>query len=257
MAPIAATPPWLMDANNSNSGSSGLGYKKVALDDEMDTVHIPLNNPNMGNSSGGGSGKNNNMNSSSTQEGGANNANIDPAIPRMILYTRVINLGLSICMILISLLSILTTQSATTGVLACYVVVFACLLCCFETHLKQVSKMIALNFGFMYSAKSRAVFMMFIGTIMFSFSLFGKILGLAMIVNALFNIFILFRYPDFDNIQRDNATAEIKDFLRSNPAFTQSVYQGGANLVQSNPGKILLGSLYSLSYLFSSLVFCR
>jgi hypothetical protein len=242
MAPIAATPPWLMDANNSNSGSSGLGYKKVALDDnDMDTVHIPLNNSNMGNSGmsgGGGSGKNNNMNSSSvsSQEGGINNADIDPAIPRMILYTRVINLALSICMILISLLSILTTQSATTGVLACYVVVFACLLCCFETHLKQVSKMIALNFGFMYSAKSRAVFMMFIGTIMFSFSLFGKILGLAMIVNALFNIFILFRYPDFDNVQRDNATAEIKDFLRSNPAFTQSVYQGGANIVQSNPG---------------------
>ena len=66
-------------------------------------------------------------------------------------------------MILVSVLALLTTQTATTGVLACYVVVFSCLLCCFETHLKQVSKLIALNFGFMYSAKSRSVFMMFIG----------------------------------------------------------------------------------------------
>lgn len=87
----------------------------------------------------------------------------------MILYTRVINLLLSICMIVVSLLSILTTQSATTGVLACYLVVFSCLLCCFETHLKQVSKIIALNFGFMYSAKARSVFMLFLGMSIITF----------------------------------------------------------------------------------------
>jgi len=87
----------------------------------------------------------------------------DPAVPRFILYTRVINLMLSISMIVVSLLSLLTTQTATTGVLSCYVVVFSCLLCCFETHLKQISKLIALNFGFMYSAKSRSVFMIFLG----------------------------------------------------------------------------------------------
>lgn len=88
---------------------------------------------------------------------------VDDAIPRMILYTRIANLVLSICMIIASLLSLLTTDTATTGVLACYVVVFSCLLCCYETHLKQVSKLIALNFGFLYSAKSRAVFMIFVG----------------------------------------------------------------------------------------------
>ena len=81
----------------------------------------------------------------------------------MILYSRVINLVLSVCMIVASLLSLLTTDNATTGVLACYVVVFSCLLCCFETHLKQISKVIALNFGFLYSAKSRSVFMIFVG----------------------------------------------------------------------------------------------
>lgn len=97
----------------------------------------------------------------SSNEGGADNA--QAAIPRIIFYTRIANLILSICMMLTSLLAVLTTQSATTGVLACYVVVFSCLLCCFETHLKQVSKVIALNFGFMYSAKSRAIFMAFIG----------------------------------------------------------------------------------------------
>ncbi len=92
----------------------------------------------------------------------------------MILYTRVINLILSVCMIIVSLLAMLTTQSATTGVLAMYLVVFACLLCCFETHLKQVSKIIALNFGFMYSARARSIFMLFIGKQVFTVPPFGQ-----------------------------------------------------------------------------------
>lgn len=154
----------------------------------------------------------------------------------MIVYTRVANLALSICMILASSLSLLTTTSATTGVLACYVVVFSCLLCCFETHLKQVSKFIALNFGFMYSAKSRAVFMLFVGTILFSFSLFGEVIGLCMLVNAAFNIYILFKYPGFDEYQRKDAQSEILDFLSNNPAFSKQIVTSSATMVAQNPG---------------------
>ena len=36
---------------------------------------------------------------------------------------------------------------------------FSCLLCCFEFQLKQVAKIIASNFGFLYDAKSRAIFL--------------------------------------------------------------------------------------------------
>lgn len=154
----------------------------------------------------------------------------------MILFTRISNLLLSIVMIVVSLLSLLTTNSATTGVLACYVVVFSCLLCCFETHLTQISKFIALNFGFMYSAKSRAAFMIFLGTILFSFSLFGKIVGCLMLANAAFNIYILFKHPGFDEAQRSDATNDIKDYLASNPAFAQQFISLGVQTAAENPG---------------------
>lgn len=36
---------------------------------------------------------------------------------------------------------------------------FSCILCCFETHLKVVAKTIAANFGFLYNAKGRAIFL--------------------------------------------------------------------------------------------------
>lgn len=128
--PKLDTPPWLQEPTVSSGG----GYKQQ----QQTSMH-------------------------NVEEGKATENEATPEVPRMILYTRVINLILSICMIVVSLLAMLTTQSATTGVLACYLIMFACLLCCFETHLKQVSKIIALNFGFMYSAKARSVFMLFVG----------------------------------------------------------------------------------------------
>ena len=157
-------------------------------------------------------------------------------IPRLIAYTRVANLSLSIAMIAVSLLSLLTTTSATTGVLACYVVVFSCLLCCFELHLKQVTKFIAFNFGFIFNAKGRALFMMFVGTILFSFSLFGKLVGLGMLANSIFNLYIIFKYPDFDNAQRTDAQADIKDALQANPAFASQVINLGVSAVATNAG---------------------
>lgn len=156
----------------------------------------------------------------------------------MIFYSRVINLLLSVCMIVVSLLSLLTTDNATTGVLACYVVVFSCLICCFETHMKLISKMIALNFGFMYSAKSRSAFMIFVGTILFSFSLFGKIVGCLMLANAAFNIFVLIKFKGYEEAQKIAAQADIQDFLASHsPAFASQMQyvKAGSDFVFQNP----------------------
>jgi hypothetical protein len=176
----------------------------------------------------------------------------------MILYTRVINLVLSVCMILTSLLSLLTTTDATTGVLACYVVVFSCLLCCFETHLKQISKIIAANFGFMYSAKSRCLFMIFVGTILFSFSLFGKVIGLAMLANAGFNFYAIVMYPGYEDAQRKDAQSEIQDFLSANPAYAKTALSmgmsAGAELVSNNPGYLFL--IFCCFVLFLSFYLC-
>lgn len=36
---------------------------------------------------------------------------------------------------------------------------FSCLLCCFEFQLKQVAYIISNNFGFLYDAKSRMIFL--------------------------------------------------------------------------------------------------
>ena len=73
------------------------------------------------------------------------------------------------------------------------------------------------------------------GTILFSFSLFGKIIGCAMLANAGFNIFILFKYPQYEDAQRNDAQSEIRDYLSANPAFAKTVVKAGTEFVLSNP----------------------
>jgi hypothetical protein len=158
-------------------------------------------------------------------------------------------------MMIASFLSLLTTTDATMGVLGCYVVVFSCLLCCYETHLKQVSKMIAMNFGFLYSAKSRCIFMMFVGTIMFSLSLFGKLIGLAMLANAGFNVFVIIKYPEFEDAQRSDAQSEIQDFLVANPVYANKAMalglQAGASIARNNPGTVIVERNWNIYILFA------
>jgi len=157
------------------------------------------------------------------------------AIPNIIFYTRVLNLALGVCMIVASILSLLTTTSATTGVLCCYTVAFACLLCCFESGLQVVLRNIALNCGFMYSAAWRSTFMVFISTILFSFSIFGKIVGALMLANAGFNFYALWKYPGYEDAQRDRSMKDIKDYLAENPAFAASFVQAGTAAMVANP----------------------
>jgi hypothetical protein len=82
--------------------------------------------------------------------------------------------------------------------------------------------------------------MLFVGTILFSFSLFGKVIGCLMLVNAGFNFFVLVKYPQYDDAQRKDAQSEIKDYLAANPAFAQQFValgvSAGAGIIASNPG---------------------
>lgn len=82
-------------------------------------------------------------------------------VPQLVTYMRVANFALCILMCVAAILTVIVPAGATPAswVLAFYVLAFSCLLCCFEFNLRQVAKHIANNFGFLYDAKSRAVFL--------------------------------------------------------------------------------------------------
>ncbi|GAB5030112.1 golgi apparatus membrane protein tvp15 [Nannochloropsis oceanica] len=149
--------------------------------------------------------------------------------PQLVVYMRVANFGLCILMSAAAILTVIVPAGATPAswVLAFYVLAFSCLLCCFEFNIRQVAKHIANNFGFLYDAKSRATFLVFVGVLCFSLGVTGKIAGAAMIANALFNTFVLCKYPQYaTNAPATTANQEAAGWLRRNPAVAQKV--GGA-----------------------------
>ncbi len=76
---------------------------------------------------------------------------------------------------------------------------------------------IANNFGFLFSPIGRICFLVFIGIICFSFkSLIGYIGGGCMCANALFNGYVLFRYPEVYEVRAMTWGGSILNF----PSFT-------------------------------------
>jgi hypothetical protein len=63
-----------------------------------------------------------------------------------------------------------------------------------------------------------------------------------MIGNACFNIYILFKYPQYEDAQRLDAQSEIRDYLAAHPAFARQAVKAGSDFVKSNPGLTIFTS---------------
>lgn len=62
--------------------------------------------------------------------------------------------------------------------------------------------MIATNFGFMYTLSGRALFLLFVGFLSYSLSLYGKInMGILYAV-GLFQCYIMWKFPRFEEYLR-------------------------------------------------------
>ena len=193
------------------------------------------------------------------------------ALPKLVLTMRLYNMALSSFMIFAGFLSILGDDLAS-GVLvraselstltnehrcelctpvyslslrsqACYLMAFSTLLCCFETHLKAVSTMITDNFGFMYSAKGRAAFLVFVAMLCFSQGLLGKICGCLMLFNAGFTFYVIFKHPEYEEIHRKYGTEDAGsvaarhgyEYATKNPQQVQKAAAAGASWAAENP----------------------
>lgn len=61
-----------------------------------------------------------------------------------------------------------------------------------------------------------------------------------MLVNAAANMFVVCRYPEYEEAQRKDAQSEIQDYLAANPAFAKQFLEvgvnAGAEILKNNPG---------------------
>jgi predicted membrane protein len=99
----------------------------------------------------------------------------------------------------------------STFVLAIYAICGALLICCLETQLKFLRVMIAVNFGFLFSSLWRFLFYLVLASVCWSYNnLMGQILAACLAGVALFNTYVLCRYPSYRKIRERIAEEEDK-----------------------------------------------
>jgi len=132
-------------------------------------------------------------------------------LPSIILMMRLLNMGAAGALIAVSILHILSFPLLSGIVLSVYAICGGLLICCLETQLKFLRVLIAVNFGFLFNSVWRFLFYMILGSVCWSFGgLMGVIMACVMAGVALFNTFILCRYPAYRKVREQIAEEEDK-----------------------------------------------
>ena len=85
------------------------------------------------------------------------------------------------------------------------------MICCLETQLKFLRVMIAVNFGFLFNSLGRFVFYLVLASLCYSLDgLSGSIMSIIIICVAVFNTYVLCRYPKYRQIREKIAEEEDK-----------------------------------------------
>lgn len=139
-----------------------------------------------------------------------NTASAEKDLPSIILMMRLLNMGAAGALIGISIFQIVGIPALSSIVLAVYAICGGLLICCLETQLKFLRVMIAVNFGFLFNSVWRFLFYMILGSVSYSYGLIGKIMGGVLAGVALFNTYVLCRYPSYRKIREKIAEEEDK-----------------------------------------------
>lgn len=126
-----------------------------------------------------------------------------PPSDNLVVYMRLVNAAVTVLVSAMAVLKLLGFPTPRKAIMALYIWFFAVLLCCFETHLKIVSKVIAQNFGFLYHVKGRCAFLILMAFLCFSLgSLLGTLSFAALLGVAAFNAYVICKHPEYEETQQ-------------------------------------------------------
>ncbi|KAF0720731.1 Aste57867_73 [Aphanomyces stellatus] len=162
-------------------------------------------------------------------------------LPRLLRLMRVGNIGCSVFQIIAGIGGVfnLIALNVTGALLSLYVVLFGLLFLLFECRLKSMEARIRTNFGFLFSYNGRAGFIFFIGFLDFGMgSAMGTIAGILMCLNALLNLFIMLKHPEF-------ASGAVSKNADPTATYTEG-QQAAKSYLQANPEIALQATSFAL-----------
>lgn len=154
-------------------------------------------------------------------------------IKKWAMYMKYTMIVLSTLMIILALYNFISLTnlftSLSTMFLAAYLMVFACMICCFECALKSVAYFIVQNFGFMYNAYGRGIFLFFVALLCWELSTFGKVMFALILAYGCVYIYLSFKHPQygkylrtlhyFNRAKAKQAVAEERKSTKNNRGF--------------------------------------
>jgi len=118
------------------------------------------------------------------------------------LLLRLSYMAAAIIMSAAAVVSLMNQTDTGLAFFAVYVFAFSILICCFETSLPMISRFISINFGFLYTLTGRLVFLLFVGFMVFSLSVFGKCAMGILYAVGLLHAIIICKFPKFESYLR-------------------------------------------------------
>jgi len=122
----------------------------------------------------------------------------DQPVPKLACWMKWINIANAALLVAVGVVAFVTiTLNLLVILCALYVIAFAGLLICFETHLGCVEQYVYRDCGFMFRWQGRAIFLVFVGTLSFTLDTFGIIGGAVTMANVIFNLYVVKVNPGY------------------------------------------------------------
>mmetsp|Transcript_35541 Transcript_35541/g.74928 ORF Transcript_35541/g.74928 Transcript_35541/m.74928 type:complete len:245 (-) Transcript_35541:426-1160(-) len=133
-------------------------------------------------------------------------------LPKMILFMRILNMAAAALLITCSVLALIPSGThLSVWVTAIYAMCGGILVCCLETQLKFIRTIIAMNFGFLFNSVYRFVFYLLMASVTWSYEgILGYITAITLGCVAVFNTYVLCRYPAYRKMREKIAGEEDK-----------------------------------------------
>jgi len=138
------------------------------------------------------------------------NAADEAELPRIILLMRVTNMAAAAALITCSVFQLVPGgTSISVWIMSIYAMCGGVLVCCLETQLKFLRTIIALNFGFLFDSAYRFLFYCLMASVTWSYEgIFGYITAISLGTVAVFNTYVLCRYPAYRKMREKIAGEE-------------------------------------------------
>lgn len=128
----------------------------------------------------------------------------DEEIKEIKKYHLILRVCFMCSALMMAISAVLTIQNASVSAafMSMYVFFFAVMIFCFELGLQAVLKIVAANFGFMYTFFGRILLAMIICGMLAQLDVWGKVTIALLCASVAFNIFVVFKVPKYDEYLR-------------------------------------------------------